>query len=280
MKKQPIIAVIIFFIAFYTSQAQTKYTEEDKTILNRIFNKLDSQKEKPINQLVVETGKLLLTTPYVGQTLETEPEQLVINLRELDCTTFAENCLAIARCVKNNQPTFQSFCTELTHIRYRKSLVEAYPSRLHYFSDWIYENDSKGLIYTPAHEFNAPQYELQVNFMSTHPNSYKQLKTNKAFVSELANKEKEMNGRTMYYIPKTAISEFEGYLKNGDIVGITTSIPGLDISHVGVIVKKGDKTHLMHASSKAKKVIISEEILKTYLLNNKNASGIMVARPR
>lgn len=274
------IICTILLLSSLSNQAQITSTEQDKIILKSVFEQLSAEQNKEISQLVVLTGKILLETPYVAQTLETEPEQLVINLRELDCTTFAENCLAIARCVKNNQKTFQSFCKELTNIRYRNSQVKDYPSRLHYFSDWIYENETKGIIDRPAHEFNAPQYKLQVDFMSTHPDSYKQLSSKQEFVSALEKKEKEINERSMYYIPKTNLQKLEDKLENGDIVGITTSISGLDISHVGIIVKKGDRTHLMHASSKAKKVIISEETLQDYLINSKNASGIMIARPK
>jgi hypothetical protein len=66
---------------------------------------------------------------------------------------------------------------------------------------------------------------------------------------------------------------------DGDIVGITTGIEGLDISHVGVLVRKAGRIHIIHASSKAEKIIVSEETLEEYLLTNKSATGIMVARP-
>ena len=36
---------------------------------------------------------------------------------------------------------------------------------------------------------------------------------------------------------------------NGDIIAITTKMPGLDIAHVGIAEYKEGKLHLLHASS-------------------------------
>ena len=116
--------------------------------------------------------------------------------------------------------------------------------------------------------------------MSSHPESYKQLKNNSGFVSKIQQIEEEINNHEMYFIPENKIKEVENQLKEGDIVGITTSINGLDIMHVGILVRKNNRMHLLHASSDANKVIISEETLENYLRNSKPATGIMLARPR
>jgi hypothetical protein len=66
---------------------------------------------------------------------------------------------------------------------------------------------------------------------------------------------------------------------DGDIAGITTGIEGIAIQHVVILVRKEGRIHLMHASSKAEKVAVSDFTLEEYLLNSKSASGIMLARP-
>lgn len=49
-------------------------------------------------------AKKLLGRPYVGQTLEiNEEEQLVVNLRELDCTTLVETSAALALAEKTTR---------------------------------------------------------------------------------------------------------------------------------------------------------------------------------
>ncbi|MFW5822942.1 MAG: N-acetylmuramoyl-L-alanine amidase-like domain-containing protein, partial [Tangfeifania sp.] len=210
---------------------------------------------------------------------ETEPEQLVVNLREMDCTTFAENCLAIAKTIQSGTHTFEQFTQELKDIRYRNGNIDGYPSRLHYFSDWIFDNQQKRLIKDVSKEITATPYDKDIDFMSTHPGSYKQLKDSTSLVEKIAEQEKDINSRQYFYIPETIITEVENQLMDGDIVGITTSVEGLDISHVGILVRKAGRIHLMHASSLAEEVVISEETLEGYLLNSKPATGIMVARP-
>ncbi len=274
-----IITSVFLSVLPHTKEPEVRFVQKDKEILTTLLNQIRSEPYNTTSNLVVLAGKSFLETPYVAHTLECKEEQLVVNLRELDCTTYAENCLAIARTVKSGDLTFEKFTGELTKIRYRNGKVNGYTSRLHYFSDWIFENAHKGLIKRVSKEMGNTQYNLEVNFMSTHPESYEQLKNNPGLISEMATKEKEICTRTMYYIPKENISEQEHLMQEGDIIGITTSIKGLDITHVGLLVKKAGRIHLMHASSAAEKVIISEETLEEYLLNSKRATGIMVIRP-
>jgi len=86
--------------------------------------------------------------------------------------------------------------------------------------------------------------------------------------------------RKLFYIPKSEIQLIEKQLKEGDIIAITTPIPKLDVSHVGFAVWQKGRIHLLHASSEAGQVVISEKPLAKYLVGNKNQTGIMVARPR
>ena len=115
--------------------------------------------------------------------------------------------------------------------------------------------------------------------MTTHPESYKQLNNKKEWIKTIADQEREISARKMYYIQETEIPEIENQLKDGDIIGITTTVKGLDISHTGILIRKSGHIHLLHASSTAKKVIVSEEPLEQYLLKNKSTTGIMIARP-
>lgn len=280
MKYLKLFLIFLFLTHCFAAHSQIKYEQKDKEILQQVFEELKTQQDKTTAELVVLAGKFFKETPYVAHTLEVDKEQLVINLHELDCTTYAENCLAIARTVKSKELTFEHFAKELTQIRYRKGIINGYPSRLHYFSDWIYANDKKGLTQDVSKDIGNISYPNTVNFMSTHPASYKQLENNPAFVAKIAQQEKKISSREVFFLPKEKLDKFEDQLKEGDIVGITTSVSGLDITHVGIIVKNSGKVHLMHASSKAEKVAISENTLQEYLLGRKSATGIMVTRPR
>ncbi|WP_421775402.1 N-acetylmuramoyl-L-alanine amidase-like domain-containing protein [Gracilimonas sp.] len=170
------------------------------------------------------------------------------------------------------------YTKELEKIRYRDGKKGDYPTRLHYFSDWIYNNAANNLVTTPADSFGAP-LDVEVNFMSTHPDSYKHLQRNPAFISVVAEQEKEISGKDYFYIPKEEIDEKMHLLREGDIIGLTTSIEGLDVAHVGVLVEVDGKLHLMHASQSNLKVEVSDEPLSSFLKPNSKNTGIMIARP-
>lgn len=255
------------------------YLQKDKEILELILKLFSTDNKTSTAELIVKVGSFFKETPYVAHTLETEPEQLVVNLRELDCTTFAENCLAIARTIKSEAPSFEQFTRELQNIRYRNGVIDGYPSRIHYFSDWIFENNKNNLVKDISKEIANTPYPLIVNFMSTHPNSYVQLKNDSTLIPVFAAKEQEISTRKAYFIPEEKIAETESLLQNGDIAGITTNIKGLDMSHVVILQRVNGRIHILHASTTAQKVILSEESLEDYLKKSKSATGIMVARP-
>lgn len=286
--KFKLFSFLILLLTIACAAPQQKNTEKsvqpvfqpkDKEIFEQVFTILSEDKNAPTSVLMVKVGTFFKETPYIAHTLETDKEQLVINLRELDCTTFAENCLAISNTIKSDEQTFERFVSELQKIRYRDGKLNGYPSRLHYFSDWIYDNNQKKITKSVSQEIAQTPYPNQINFISTHPESYFQLKDSSELVQLISEQETEISQRKTYYIPENRIAELEDKLMDGDIVGITTGIEGLDISHVGILVRKAGRIHLMHASSLAEKVIVSEETLEDYLLSSKSATGIMVARP-
>lgn len=255
------------------------YKAEDREILEKFLDSLAPFQDEPMGLLVARTGKLFLDAPYKAHTLERSPEELVINLRELDCTTYAESCLAIARAVKSDTPSFDRYLQELQLIRYRDGHLEGYPSRLHYFCDWIYNNAQKGLVEECAAEIGGIPVEKEIHFMSAHPENYEQLVNDTTLVEIIREQEGAINRRVIYYIPETRLGEKEQQLQEGDIVGITTDMEGIAVMHVGILVRDGGSVHLMHASLSAGKVVISTETLEEYLLEIKRATGIMVARP-
>ncbi len=282
-------SIFIFLFLSYSNGNQLNTTSSipdvvfnplDKVIVEKILTDLNKDKEIGTGLLVVKVGKLLLETPYVASTLEIgNTENLVINLRELDCTTFAENCLALARTIQHQKPTFESFTKELLAIRYRDGRLDQYPSRLHYFSDWIYNNSQKGYVLSLSEQIANTPINKKIDFMIQHVSSYPALKVHPEFIKIIASQEAEISNRKTFYIPKEKLAEVENELKDGDIFGITTTMTGMDISHVVIAIRIEGRIHIMHASQLAMKVIISTETLEEYLNSAKSRTGIMVARP-
>jgi hypothetical protein len=115
--------------------------------------------------------------------------------------------------------------------------------------------------------------------MSTHPDSYRQLKENPAYVKVIQKQETAINKRLMYHIPKDRAAVIAPKIKNGDVIAITTDLLGMDISHTGIGLWQGDQLHFMHAPLSGHKVQITEKTLSEYLASNRKQLGIMVGRP-
>jgi hypothetical protein len=115
--------------------------------------------------------------------------------------------------------------------------------------------------------------------MSSHAEYYKQLNRSPENMSKMLEYENALSGQTIHWIPKREIpAEGFSWIENGDIIVITTTVPGLDISHTGIAVYEKKELHLLHASSVKGKVVIEEISLSGQLSRNKNMSGIRVLR--
>ncbi len=278
----PFLIFILFaFLITSISLAATRIvvTDQDKLLLKEKLDKFAADRNLPTGALILKIGLDFRDTPYVANTLDREIEEnLVINLRELDCTTFVENCLAIALTIKSDKPDFATFSSLLQKIRYRNGNLNGYPSRLHYFSEWITDNAAKGFVKDVTQLAGGSKYAIALNFMGSHPDLYPQLKSKPVLIKEIIEAEKHISGTTYYFIPKEKLPNHENALHDGDIIALTTKIPGLDVSHLGLILKKDHKTYLLNASSIQMKVSITPLTLREYLNKSKNVSGIFVIR--
>jgi hypothetical protein len=252
----------------------------DEQICRRKFTLAtkESLHERPMGEVMVAVGASFLGTPYVAGTLETPgDERLVVNLHGLDCVTFVENTLALSRCINMGVDTFEEFKEQLKFIRYRGGMLNGYPSRLHYFSDWIDDNETKNVVRNISQEIGGVLYEKNLTFMSTHPDSYKQL-SNQRYLEKITAIESDINLRQHYYIPKEQLKNIEQKIEPGDIIGITTSTEGLDIAHVGMGIRTNGALKYLHAPLSKGKIQISEQPLVEYLTSHAKQTGIMVAR--
>ena len=278
-----LLKVLLLNLLFAGSIFSQVFSDTDITICQSKFSyaaSADLSKES-ITDIVADIGKTFIGTEYVAHSLEDKgAEQLVINLSGLDCTTFVENAVVFARLIKTGKTSFKDYKNELQKIRYRNGVIDGYPSRLHYFSDWIYDNIKKGIISDITELVGGKQIKFRLNFMSAHPESYSQLKDHPEFVREIRRKEAEISRRNYFYVPKKRVGFVENQISNGDIIAFTTSIPGLDVSHVGIAVRMEDnRIHLLHAPNVGSDVQITEEPLSAYINKIKKDTGIMVLKP-
>jgi hypothetical protein len=235
--------------------------------------------DMPVGEAIAALGRTFVGAPYVPGTLEIEgPERLVVNLRELDCVTFIESVLAIVRVVQAGTPDYASYKRELMRIRYRDGVLAGYPSRLHYFSEWIADNEAKGIVRDVTRQLGGAAMPGPLTFMTEHRDAYRQLEDDSVLV-EIGRIETELSGRERFYIAEGSIAAIESNIRDGDIIAATSTLDGLDIAHTGFALWVGDRLHLMHAPLVGSVVEISERPLAERLQNISAQDGIMVARP-
>ncbi|MFW6079949.1 MAG: N-acetylmuramoyl-L-alanine amidase-like domain-containing protein [Gemmatimonadota bacterium] len=271
--------------------------------------------DAPIGEAIAGIGRTFVGTPYVPHVLEAPgPERLIVNLRELDCVTFVENVLAIARVARDDaaaagadtgdpaaaradaafdaggrdaagqehararDAVFDAFTDELRSIRYRGGELDGYASRLHYFSEWIADAVGKGLVRDVTRELGGAVDAEPIDFMSTHPDAYRKL-SDPAALDAIREVEARLGERTRYYIPESRIADVAPRIRDGDIIAATSSVDGLDVAHTGIALWIDGELHLMHAPLVGRAVEISVEPLADRIRGIEGQDGIMVARP-
>lgn len=281
--------IISLFFALFLMQTSMQavaphavtYQRADSLKIVSLLQQAKVLKSKP-QSWMLWFGKKFQGVPYVGGTLDRDTvERLVINTRELDCTTFVETVLALTMCAEQGETSFRKYCEHLRHVRYVKGEV-TYVKRQHYFTLWIEDNVEEKIV--EDIQVNPPftaWQTIQVDWMTTHVSSYKMLKANPSWVDGIRRLEKQINGKKYRYIPKSSIVDnqlFRQTIQDGDIIVIVTNKKGLDTTHIGIASWHDDGLHLLNASSIHKKVIDEPMTLRTYMMKHPVQIGIRVCR--
>jgi len=206
------------------------------------------------------SGKFL-GIDYAESTLigdKDNPEVFVINLEGVDCFTFVEYVEAMR--LSNS---FFEFEENLKKVRYRSGEV-SFIKRNHFFTDWIESN---------------PDFVEDV----TGKIGGDKAVTIRKILNEKENGTCFLHGipslrRKIKYVPSDAIDDLIlGRLKTGDYAGIYSAAEGLDVSHVGIIIGKGDSIYLRHASSQKEIRKAVDQDFRIYIAGK---PGIIILRPR
>jgi hypothetical protein len=210
---------------------------------------------------VVHISAKFLGTPYQEHTLgggSGRAEQLTVRFDAVDCFTFLDNVEALRRSADAGE-----FRARLVEVRYRDGTI-GWGQRRHFFTDWA--SAPEGRVADVTAEVGGPRTRQAL----------KQL--NRKADGTLLLPGVAVQERTIRYIPGDALDlGVLSRLRSGDYVGIYTPAAGLDVSHVGLAVRQGDRLLLRHAASRSPERRVVDSDLAAYLAGK---PGIVVLRPR
>lgn len=281
LMKKLLLICAVWLLAMSPLYAGTLYEKQDSIKIVSLLKEASQLKQKPASWMLW-FGKKFAGVPYVGGTLDkTAAEHLIVNTRQLDCTTYVEMITALTMCAQNHETSFTAYCNHLKHVRYIGGEV-SYVKRQHYFTVWMDDNEKEGIVknISPNPPFTAVQ-KVNVNWMSTHVSSYKMLTAHSEWRTGIRKLEQSVSGKSYRYIPKGKIANtqlFRNTIKDGDIIAIITNKKGLDTTHIGIASWHKDGLHLLNASSIHKKVIDEPMTLYQYMQKHPVQIGIRVCR--
>ena len=280
--KNTTVILILLSLMFpaHTFSQETSIADSNQATFNRYVEYIARYRIAPLETILEHTAHFFLGTPYVANTLDkNNEEQLVVNLHELDCVTYVENVLALSLAANSNDFSFDNFKAQLQAIRYRNGELSDYASRLHYTSDWIFDNEKSGLLENISQQLLGVKETRELNFMSSHRKAYKQLVHDDAMLHKIERVERDINNRGgFYYLPKGAIYGKATEIPHMAVVAIVTTVDGLDTSHVGFAYQKDGELQFIHASSAKNEVVVDNKTLSNYCFSQKSCKGIIVAK--
>jgi hypothetical protein len=244
--------------------------------------------DTPTGRAAARVGELAGGTPYVPGTLDaylregrrpTEPEPLTLSLTRFDCVTLVESCLAVARAAGDPAPTWERFGAAIERMRYRGGGRRGYASRLHYFSEWISDGESRGLVRSLGGELGGVADERPLRFMTAHRGSYPAL-ADAAVMDEIAAIERRLDAQPRMVIPTKRIPQVVDRIETGDVIAFATEIGGLDVTHSAFAYRdRAGTLRVLHAPLSGGSVEVTRATLPEYVAAIRRATGILVARP-
>ncbi|MFI9504509.1 DUF1460 domain-containing protein [Nocardia sp. NPDC052566] len=210
-------------------------------------------------ELIEMLSRGLLGTPYGADMLvgsATEPEQLVIDLRRVDCFTYLDYVEALSRSTDRDQ-----FVANLIETRYTGGRVD-FAQRKHFFSDW-------------SHTARVAATDITASLSTAAVTVGKSLNAK-------ADGGRYLPGlpvvdRAITYLPSAAVDgSVVSQLRTGDYIGAYADQPGLDVTHVGIFVMTAAGPVFRNASSLADYRVIDSPFAD-YV---RSTPGIVVLRQR
>lgn len=232
--------------ALFTDNLQTRDLQFIRQLL------LETRQLKSVSGRMKQFSARLLGFPYNRQPLigsPTQPEVLVTRMDSFDCLTFLETLLALARIQNADE-----FPAALRNIRYLNGEV-SYRTRLHYATDWSHQQIERGVLTEMTVGEETLPREKPLFYVKSLPPKLARFR----------------------YFPRQRIDSVSRWLLDGDIIYFVSGREGLDVSHMGLIIRDNQRV-LMRNATRSHRQVIEQELSEYFRLNK--MSGFIINRPK
>ncbi len=247
----------------------------------------ENWRKLPIGERTVRVAREMVGTPYVNYTLEVHDrvESPVVNFKGMDCWTYYENALAIARMLRYKPGPYKP--QDMLHMieieRYRDgNCTGSYLSRMHHLEEVFWDNQRRGYATNITSRLpGAVRLRREIREMTVQWKSYRYLRANPALVKPMGDIEARVSRLPVFHIPKSKVRAVESHLRDGDICAITTNWHSGYTSHVGLIVRIKGRAYFAHATSDRSKgrMTLIDRPITDYLNSTSKHAGIIICRP-
>ena len=242
--------------------------------------------QQPMEIRMRQLARELEGVPYAGHTLEIDDviESPSVNFSGLDCWTFFETVLGLARMIEvpKQSYTWTDLLAEIEWTRYRGGRCHgAYLDRIHYLDEWFFDNTARQNVIDITRRLpGAVRLKgRRSDEMSAAWQGYRYLRHTPQLVAPMRQSERRVTRLPVYFIPNAAVRAVEPLLQTSDIIGIVTRVQGVVCSHVGLAARGSDGVMRFLHASKTHGAVVLDSQLAVYLERFRQHAGIMVARP-
>jgi hypothetical protein len=235
--------------------------------------------DETFGALTVRVAEAAIGRPYADPPSTGGAEVVNLRVDAFECVSFVESSLAVARCVWMQTPTASCFGQEIVTIRYRDGRIDGFPSRLHYFEDWLGDNARRGHMALLSKELGGQAITRHTAYMTDHQGIFPALK-DATIYKRIAAMEHRLSTSPQFIVMREMIGAIEPRLMDGDIIAVTTRRSDILVRHAGLVQLGANRqVHLLHASSAHHRVTRTKETLAEYINRRPEREGILIARP-
>ena len=275
----------MWLICGFSVLASSARAEQPATKLASWYEALgEPRPSESFGRYLARTARIQHGVKYIEVSQPPGAETLDVNVDAFECVSFIESTLAVARCAWESEPTEGCFVRELEATRYRSGRMGDYTSRLHYFIDWIGDNESRGRLLNMTASLGGEP--VQRDFFYITERVLKRLDVKEDELASLTSMTREMqttearlSATTHSVLTRESAPPVLSELQDGDLVAFVRERPGLLVRHAGFVYWANGTPRLLHASSYHSRVVITVRDLTNYLLRRPERRGVIVARP-